>query len=314
MHPNQRKELHEALSKVRNDHQADPTNPRMNVVQYLAGKDNGKGGIEHQYLAFPRTYWQLQLVFLVIPLALCIVAGSKPLLATSTSKAKAGAKSFMLFLITIALLQGAAWDNYGASLGIWVFDQQNMLGFHLPGLPIPGEEYMWILTDTLLSYAFTLRLWTEFRGKPNEVSPLARYAGFAVLFVNALIGVLLLTSFPSEYAFLGISLAFFCPFIAWQWSHSSHVFLGHWKIWLASWLVPGLWTYLADCVAVNQGIWVFDYDKFTSGIWIGGMIQPEVLLIYVIACAVCSQTAMAVLGAYDTPEALTKMKKTTKAQ
>jgi len=301
MHPKQRKELHEALSKVRDDHQSDLNHPRMNIAQFLAGKVNAQtGAIEHAFLSFPTTYWELQ-TFLLIPIVLCVAVGSKPLLSNSTPEVRVKAKQVLIMLVVIALLQAAVWDNYGASLGIWVFDQRNMFldSNVMLGLPVPGEEYLWILNDTLFSYAFTLRLWTEFGAgrPPAAVSPVARKVGFIVLISSALIGVAFLAFLPSTYAFLGISLAFFCPFIAWQWAQSSAVFLGYWKVWLASWLVPGLWTYLADCIAVNQGIWVFDYDKFTSGIWIGGLVQPEVLLTCVIACVVCSQTAMAAVGA-----------------
>lgn len=271
----------------------------------MFANDNGT----HAFMSYPRTYVQLQIIFLFIPLAATILIGSKPLLCDAAPEAKRGIATFLVFLLAIALVQGAAWDNYGGGLGIWVFDHQSMLGVFGN---IPYEEYSWICSDTLLSFFFALRLYTEF-GDRNVVAKsklkrrgLAHWMILIVLAYGSLYGATLLISYPPEYFFLGISLAFFLPFVAWQWAHSSNVFLANWKLWLASWLIPGLFTYVADCVAVNQGIWVFDYDKFTSGIWWFGVIQPEVLLIYVIACVVCAQPALAVLGEYDVPELFQK--------
>lgn len=300
-------EMYFLLKQIRDEAQVG-TPARMNIVQYLFAKEGaGNGKLQHGMMPFPRTYVQLQLIFLVIPIVLCLMVG-KPLLCDSTAEARTGARWFLLFLITIALIQGAIWDNYGASLGIWLFDQENMLGrFEFSHIPI--EEYLWILNDTVLTYVFTLRLWTEFGGVAASSSSLSietrknknekHYVGLVILGLGTLYGVYLLLQPDKSFFFLGISLGFFCPFIMWQWSHSSHVFLSNFGIWLASWGVPGVWTYLADCVAVNQGIWVFDYKRFTSGVWVLKFVQVEVFLIYVIACIVCAQPALAVLGMYD---------------
>ena len=291
-------EMYFLLKQIRDEAQIG-TPSRMNVVQYLFAKSTGKDGrLEHGMMPFPKTYVQLQMIFLVIPIVLCLLVG-KPLLHDSTKEAKTAARWFLLFLITIALVQGAVWDNYGASLGIWLFDQENMLGrFEFSHIPI--EEYLWILNDTILTYVFTLRLWTEFGGvASSEKNKEMHYLGLALLSFGTIFGIYLLLQSDKSFFFLGISLGFFCPFIMWQWGHSSHVYLSNYKIWLASWIVPGVWTYLADCVAVNQGIWVFDYKRFTSGVWVFKFVQVEVFLIYVIACVVCAQPALAVLGKYD---------------
>lgn len=165
---------------------------------------------------------------------------------------------------------------------------------------IPLEEYCWILFDTLFTYFFTLRLWTEFYN-PNKrfienPTTFHRNIGLGLLFVLSILGIGMLILGEPTYMFLGICLGFFCPFIAWQWAASGYIiFLRYPHIWLSSWLIPGLFTYVLDSIAVNQAIWVFDYS-FTMQYWVFGLVNVEVCLIYVIACIVCAQPALRMVG------------------
>jgi lycopene cyclase domain-containing protein len=47
-----------------------------------------------------------------------------------------------------ALLGGWAWDALAVRLGAWYYDQRNILGWWIGGLPI--EEWLWIAGVTLL--------------------------------------------------------------------------------------------------------------------------------------------------------------------
>lgn len=241
----------------------------MNFIQYLFGStsidSNGKTVFKTNSMIIPKNYVQLQMFGLILPLIVLYIF-PRPLLENCSQTTKNISNVFLVALVIMAVIQSTVWDNFGCHLGIWVFDQNNMLG-KLPGLFIPLEEYFWMMNDTLLTYVFTLRLWTEFtgRGKPiiQKHSTLYRDVGVGVLMSASILGMLFLIFGESRFAFMGITMTFFLPVIAWQYYEGYEIFLSYPKIWISSWLVPGLWTYVLDCIAVNQGIWVFDYDYTT---------------------------------------------------
>lgn len=55
-----------------------------------------------------------------------------------------------------ALLGGWAWDALAVRLGAWYYDQANLVGLWLGGLPI--EEWIWIIGVTLLFGCLTIVL------------------------------------------------------------------------------------------------------------------------------------------------------------
>jgi lycopene cyclase domain-containing protein len=244
----------------------------MNLIQLISGG---------QKFAFPATYVQLQAVFMLIPMLLLIFLPRR--LLHSSPHLHKYAWIFGSIMFVASLIQGASWDNLGAKYGIWIFDKANMIG-HIGFIPV--EEYVCIVNDMLLTTLFALQVWT-FRTDHLELCKEVKIPGawlkyllIVIFLVFGILGWNLLIKGEEKYLFFGIILGFFFPFFALEWAVGYDSFMRRKLLWLASWLIPGLYMYLFDSLAVNQGIWIFDY-KFTTNTWIFGTINLEVFLVYI---------------------------------
>eukprot|EP01084_Bolivina_argentea_P259245 437372_1 len=255
-------------------------------------------------LAFPQTYAQLLVIFLIIP---TLIFTFYP---TSLLKHAAFKKIAKLipFLLVIAIIQAAIWDNYGTYVGIWTFSDR-VLG-HIGFLPL--EEYTWILMQVLISVIFTLRMWISLSFKAFYKPQIDTKKCLLFTLIGAIVYLILMVyganslhsyltdeSNENNKSFLcsGIILSFFVPFILLQWFVFSKIFYQNKIIWLLSWSIPGIYTYLIDCLAVHQKIWTFDYS-YTHNIWLFGCVNTDILMLYIIATQICS---FPILGYLATP-------------
>ena len=262
----------------------------MNPIQFIS---------DGQKFIFPLTYVQLQAVFMIIPMFLLIFLPRR--LLHSSPHLHKWAWIFGSIMFVASLIQGATWDNLGAKYGIWIFDKANMIGYI--GF-IPVEEYFCIVNDMLLTTLFALQVWTFRMDHPDlckESKSIMAWPKYLIIVIFLLLGALgwkFLIEGKEQYLFFGIVLGFFFPFFALEWAVGYKSFM-KWKLpWLASWLIPGLYMYLFDSLAVNQGIWIFDY-KFTTNTWIFRSINLEVFLVYISISKAVAQPIWWVMDFFD---------------
>ncbi len=262
----------------------------MNPIQLISGG---------QKFIFPITYVQLQAVFMIIPMLLLIFLPRRIL--HSSPHLHRYAWIFGSIMFVASLIQGASWDNLGAKYGIWIFDKANMIG-HIGFIPI--EEYVCIVNDMLLTTLFALQVWT-FRTDHPDIVKVGKVPGgwlkYILIIIFLTLGIYgwkLLIDGVEKNLFFGIIFGFFFPFFALEYAVGFKSFM-RWKLpWLASWLVPGLYMYFFDSLAVNQGIWIFDY-KFTTNTWIFGTVNLEVFLVYISISKAVAQPIWWVMDYFD---------------
>lgn len=262
----------------------------MNIFQLISGGEP---------FPFPTTYIQLQLAFMILPMLILIFVPKRILHSSPHLHKYAWIFGAIMFFASLA--QGATWDNFGASKGIWIFDSENMIG-HIEFIPV--EEYFCIINAMLITTIFTMRVWTWKTDNPSrfKVSSVPgnwlRYIIIALFLGLGVIGWRFLLSGEDKYLFWGVNLGFFAPFYALEWAVGYQSFMRHRMPWLISWIVPGIYMYLFDSLAVNQGIWIFDY-KFTTNTWLFGCINIEVLVVYVFIAKAVSLPIFWVMDYYD---------------
>ena len=245
---------------------------------------------------FPQTYAQLLMVFMIIPTVMLTVYPPSLIYHPLFKKIA----KLIIFLLIIAVIQASIWDNYGTYVGIWTFD--NRVFGHIGFLPL--EEYTWILMQVMISVIFTMRVCIIL--SPDKPVRKNQDMKFRIIFTlcGAIIYLsLMLYGANCLYSYLGtestetnenkqylcssIILSFFTPFILLQWFYFSKGFYQYKMIWFLSWFIPGIYTYIIDCIAVHQKIWIFDYS-YTLNIWLFGCVNTDILMLYTIATQICS--------------------------
>lgn len=84
----------------------------MNIIQYFMHEKDENNNYIHKQMIFPKTYRELLLIGLIIPLLLSIFVG-KPLLSnTKNPNTKKYSFLFLIFLILIAMAQGVKYNIY----------------------------------------------------------------------------------------------------------------------------------------------------------------------------------------------------------
>lgn len=215
------------------------------------------------------TYLQFHLLFIVPPILL-LAAGLR------RARPAMGARGLWPIpaVMAIAFLYTTPWDNYLVWREVWWYGPDRVLG--TIGW-VPVEEYLFFLLQPVLTGLFTLHLVARRReaagvgpgtipglrleappGNPTRV----RGAGGIFWFGLAALGGWLLTFESGVY--MGLILAWACPVLGLMW-----LYMGH-QLW--RWIhviglavgVPTLWLWIADTIAIRQGIWTIS-PAFTLG-------------------------------------------------
>lgn len=205
------------------------------------------------------TYLQFHLVFLLPPL-LILASGVRG------AAARLGRRAWpALFAVpVVALVYTTPWDVHLIASGVWGYGPERVLGA-LWG--VPYEEYAFFVLQPLLTgmifYRFLARLLEESPWPPLERSPsVIKRAGVAVALAWTAIGAALLQR--EEGTYLGLILVWAVPMLGVLWALKGDL-IWRWKAaTLPGVVVPTLWLWVADRIAIADGIWTIS-ERHTLG-------------------------------------------------
>lgn len=175
----------------------------------------------------------------------------------------------LLGISAIALIYTTPWDNYLVYRGVWTYGAGRVIG--TIGY-VPIEEYLFFVLQPLLSGLTYLAIaGHNVAGQPSAgiLSNLTaqhrrtvpRYVGASTGLALTAVGIIALSTPSSVY--LGLILAWSGPVVAGQWFLYGDRFLS--RAWLAAILLPTIYLWIADRVALGQGIWSIS-DEYTLGL------------------------------------------------
>ncbi len=212
------------------------------------------------------TYLQFHFVFLLPQIAILAWLFSK-------KPPRGEAKPALLWLAVmagIALLYTTLWDNYLVYKGIWYYGEDRVLG--TIGY-VPVEEYLFFLLQPIFSgLLFYLLLARQGEAPPGRQSGHARWIGAAVYLGLAALGVWHLQYEAGLY--MGLILVWACPVLAGQWAYAGAWIWSERRLWLTATLLPTFYLWIADRIALAQGIW-FIAEKTTTGWHLFGLPIEE---------------------------------------
>jgi 15-cis-phytoene synthase / lycopene beta-cyclase len=167
----------------------------------------------------------------------------------------------ILAVIIIAFVATLPWDSYLIRRGIWTYPQDAVLGPTL--FAVPAEELFFFIIQTYLTSMLYLLLnkpilHAQFLTNREESSIHARRTrgiGQLLLLAGAVTGAILVRK-GAEGTYLGLILAWACPFALLTWTFSGHFIIRLPLICIATPIcLPTLYLWVVDELALGRGTW-----------------------------------------------------------
>lgn len=162
-------------------------------------------------------------------------------------------------LTLLALVYTTPWDNYLILRGVWWYGEGAVLTRFWAA---PFGEYLFFVLQPLLVGLWAARLTVDTDRSLSIPLPV-RALGALAAGVVAAVGVALLGDERGLY--LGSLLAWSAPILAIQWAFGWPYLVAHWRTVAVGTLVPTVYLWLADTVALALGVWVIS-DRYTTGL------------------------------------------------
>ena len=170
-------------------------------------------------------------------------------------------------VVALALLYTTPWDNYLIARGVWTYGDGRVAG-RLWLAPV--GEYLFILLQPVVATFWLFHLPTP----TVEVGTGRRdwLVGLVAGGVVTAVGAALLTADGTFY--LGAILAWGGPVLALQWAVGWRYLVAVRQHVALAVGVPTLYLWVADWVALRQGVWMIS-DRYTTGLGIPGLPLEE---------------------------------------
>lgn len=175
--------------------------------------------------------------------------------------------------VLAALTYTTPWDNFLVASGVWGYPE-GRVWFTIGYVPI--EEYLFFVLQTVLTglFLFAVLRWQgatverDAHPRPQAMGGQAnawrlRAGGAAILLLIAGAGAVALGSAWGTY--LGLILVWALPVLAVQWLYGGDLIVRRWRSVVPAVLVPTLWLWLADRIAIGLEIWWIS-PELTTGL------------------------------------------------
>jgi lycopene beta-cyclase len=209
------------------------------------------------------TYLQFHLIFILPPIAALAVWSWRSGALGRREAALLGA------LATIALVYTTPWDNYLVWRGVWGYGSERVIG--TIGY-VPVEEYLFFILQPVLTGLWLFVVLRSGRWKPAPVGRGAAWWGAGAGLALTVAGLLLLRHEPGTY--LGLILVWAAPPLAGQWAYAGQEIAARLTAWAVAVGVPTLYLWIADAVAIRQGVWTIS-ERYTLGPSFAGLPLEE---------------------------------------
>jgi lycopene cyclase domain-containing protein len=205
------------------------------------------------------TYLTFHLVFLLPPLLALAAVQSHPPAGRGGPRARWG----LPLICLIAFAYTTPWDNFLVHQGVWSYGPERVwatIGY------VPVEEYAFFILQTLLTGLLLYWLLARKEARTRAANahdeparpfthPVARYVGTGIFLMLSLLGAALLGSGWARGRYAGLILAWAGPVLTLLWAFGGNVAWALRGVFAPAVLVPTIYLWGADAVALRLGIW-----------------------------------------------------------
>ena len=195
------------------------------------------------------SYWQFDVVFLVLPVVLLLHGHPLPRPLRGATAA----------LAAVALLWTGPWDDYLVRTGVWSYGDQRVLA--LVG-SVPAEEYAFVALMVVLVAAWGART-GRLPGRAGSPVPAGRVPAWSVWAALSLLGAGLV-AVGGDVRYLGLLLVWAGPPLALQRAVAGDLLRARRADRLVVAVPVVVWLCLADRFALGGGIWSISAEASTG--------------------------------------------------
>lgn len=182
----------------------------------------------------------------------------------------------VLLHVLLALVYTTPWDNYLVATNVWWYDSDLVTGITIGWVPI--EEYTFFVVQTLLTGLWTLTL-IRFALNSRPSGDLRR--GFrrqatVVVIALWLISTAFLLLGPESGRYLTLILTWALIPVLIQVAFGADILLANWRLLAAAILVPTIYLWLVDALAIQSGTWTINPAQ-TTGAKLGPLPLEEMV-------------------------------------
>ncbi|PSQ42801.1 hypothetical protein BRD17_07850 [Halobacteriales archaeon SW_7_68_16] len=221
----------------------------------------------------PLSYLEFLVVFVVAPTLGLMALGGFPARRRTPRAGLPGRRRTagvgLAIMIVAALVYTIPWDNYLIGQGVWWYGE-SVVALRLGLMPI--GEYSFIIAQSCLAAAWLYRL--EWPDRVRLAPDWTRSLTTAGLLALTVAGVGLLAWQRTYY--LGAILAWGAPVIALQTAVGAHYLLGAPRFVATAVLVPSVYLWAIDHLAIGWGLWVIS-PAHTTGLTLLGLPIEEAI-------------------------------------
>lgn len=170
----------------------------------------------------------------------------------------------ILFLVTVAVTATIPWDSYLIRTGVWTYPDNGVLGASLFGIPVE-ELFFFVVQTYITSLIYILCnkpvLHAQYIDTPASRPAWVRrghVTGQGLLVALTAFGAVLIRR-GGDGTYLGLILAWACPFLFITWSLTGPMLLAlPWQATLLPIMLPTLYLWFVDELSLRRGIWTIE--------------------------------------------------------
>ncbi len=181
----------------------------------------------------------------------------------------------LLAHIILAILYTTPWDNYLVAGGVWWYNPDLVTGITIGWVPI--EEYLFFLLQTTMTGLWVLAMHRR-ANLPQAVQnrpSLRIWSGILVLGLWIASLIIYLSGWQSG-VYLSLILGWALIPVLLQVTFGFDILLSNWRSLAWSILIPSVYLWLVDALAIASGTWTIDPWQ-TTGIKVGPLPIEEMV-------------------------------------
>lgn len=218
------------------------------------------------------SYLVFHLLFVLPPILLLASRQQQPLAGVGGRRATLG----LPLIAIVAFIYTTPWDNYLVWRNVWGYGSDRVLG--TIGY-VPIEEYLFFILQCILTGFWLYWLLGRYKESTQaNASPFLRVL-LLVMGVSLTVAGFLMLRSPST-VYLGLILAWAAPVITLQWVIGAAILQVMQRIWLIAIVVPTLYLWVIDRIAIGDGIWQIS-EMYTTGLQLFGLPIEEAIFFLV---------------------------------